>query len=380
MKPMKQVLLAGIESSYGSAATLTGAANALLVQNAQLTPMVQDKSARSGLRAFLGSLGQIVVGQHVGLNYDCEIAGSGSAGSAPAWGPLLRACGMAETINATAITGTAQAGAAGTITLEAADAGATDAYKHLLIEITGGTGAGQTGRIRSNDGTSKVATMYENWTTQPDATSTYSILPQVVYAPVSSGEESRSNEFNIDGLQHSMTGVLSDLAMKFAKSAPGLFSLKDLGLYATPTDTALPTADLSGQPKPLAVNQANTVATLHGYAAIFTDISLALNNANTYMNRIGSERIEFTDRKPNGSVTFEHPTIAAKDFYSICAAETLGSLNVTHGTAAGARVGVYCPAVQLIDPAHSVDTVLMQGLSLDVQPLDGNDELLITAY
>lgn len=67
-------------------------------------------------------------------------------------------------------TGTAQAGGADTITLEA---GAGTYAPGVTITLTGGTGSGQTRTVESYDGTTKVLTVTENWTTQPDATTTY---------------------------------------------------------------------------------------------------------------------------------------------------------------------------------------------------------------
>ncbi|MCH7885353.1 MAG: hypothetical protein IIC01_08895, partial [Planctomycetes bacterium] len=74
-------------------------------------------------------------------------------------------------------TGTAQAGAAGTITLDASASAVTDYYKHSTCALTGGTGAGQSQIIDSYNGTTKVATMAANWATAPDATTTFVILP-----------------------------------------------------------------------------------------------------------------------------------------------------------------------------------------------------------
>ena len=66
----------------------------------------------------------------------------------------------------------AQAGAAGTITLDAS-AGATDeTYTGGVIVLTGGTGAGQGRRITAYNGTTKVATVDRNWATNPDGPTT----------------------------------------------------------------------------------------------------------------------------------------------------------------------------------------------------------------
>lgn len=54
--------------------------------------------------------------------------------------------------------------------------GATDdQYTEWIIDITGGTGDGQTRLITSYDGTSKIAYVNADWTTAPDSTSTYQV-------------------------------------------------------------------------------------------------------------------------------------------------------------------------------------------------------------
>lgn len=69
-------------------------------------------------------------------------------------------------------TGTATAGAATTLT-NGAKTWTTNQWANYQIRITGGTGIGQIRTIASNTGT--VITVSAAWTTNPDATSTYSI-------------------------------------------------------------------------------------------------------------------------------------------------------------------------------------------------------------
>lgn len=73
---------------------------------------------------------------------------------------------------------TAQAGAAGTITLDASASAVDDFYNETLIFITDGTGVGQSRMITDYVGSTKVATIAPNWATNPGATSTFAILPQ----------------------------------------------------------------------------------------------------------------------------------------------------------------------------------------------------------
>lgn len=74
--------------------------------------------------------------------------------------------------------GTAQAGAAGTITLHSSASSVDDFYNNALIVITGGTGTYQARLITDYVGSTKVATITPNWATNPNATSTYAIRAQ----------------------------------------------------------------------------------------------------------------------------------------------------------------------------------------------------------
>jgi hypothetical protein len=73
------------------------------------------------------------------------------------------------------ITGTAQAGASTSITLASGASSTNDAYKDMLITLTGGLGNGQIKYIRGYNGTTKVATVELPWATTPNSTTVYSI-------------------------------------------------------------------------------------------------------------------------------------------------------------------------------------------------------------
>jgi hypothetical protein len=73
--------------------------------------------------------------------------------------------------------GLAQAGAAGTITLNALASSVDSTYVGQSIFIRSGTGADQAGRVTAYNGTTKVATVTPDWVTTPDSTSGYVTLP-----------------------------------------------------------------------------------------------------------------------------------------------------------------------------------------------------------
>ena len=77
--------------------------------------------------------------------------------------------------NQTIRSNTAQAGAAQTITLDASASAVDNVYNFNRIVLTGGTGSGQTRRIVSYVGSTKIATVDRPWTTTPDNTSTFAI-------------------------------------------------------------------------------------------------------------------------------------------------------------------------------------------------------------
>lgn len=69
-----------------------------------------------------------------------------------------------------------------TINLGSSASGTDDAYDNCAIVIYAGTGAGQTRMINNYVGSTKVATISTNWSTNPDSTSQYKIFGQPVTA------------------------------------------------------------------------------------------------------------------------------------------------------------------------------------------------------
>ena len=72
-------------------------------------------------------------------------------------------------------TGTAQAGSSNTITLKSASSATDDIYVGMFIEITAGTGVGQTRLCEDYVGSTKVLQVNPAWTTAPNNTSQYEI-------------------------------------------------------------------------------------------------------------------------------------------------------------------------------------------------------------
>jgi hypothetical protein len=97
----KRLILAKTESTYGTDPTPTGSANAILVRNLEITPLQADTVTRDLIRPYLGNSDQLLAQTRVEVTFEVELAGSGTAGTAPAYGPVLKACGLSETVVAT---------------------------------------------------------------------------------------------------------------------------------------------------------------------------------------------------------------------------------------------------------------------------------------
>ncbi|WP_347268180.1 phage tail tube protein [Paracoccus sp. (in: a-proteobacteria)] len=97
----KLAILHKIETAYGQAPTpAPAAADAIIGKNVSFTPIEAEEVPRELLLPYMGNQGVILTGKHAKLEFDVELAGAGAAGTAPKWASLMRACGFAETLQA----------------------------------------------------------------------------------------------------------------------------------------------------------------------------------------------------------------------------------------------------------------------------------------
>ena len=96
----KKFLLAKIESTEGTDPSPVGGSNAIQVSSLELTPMESDNVQAAAFQGFIGNSTRatLTANKRVSVSFDVELSGSGAAGTAPAFGPLLKACGLSETI------------------------------------------------------------------------------------------------------------------------------------------------------------------------------------------------------------------------------------------------------------------------------------------
>lgn len=95
-----KIILAKIETTYGVDPTPTGAANAMLMTGVTVTPMDGDDVSRDLEFPWFAAQQMYPTGLRARLRGKIELAPSGSLGVAPAWGPILRACRVSQTVTA----------------------------------------------------------------------------------------------------------------------------------------------------------------------------------------------------------------------------------------------------------------------------------------
>jgi len=96
----KKFLIAKEETTYGTDPTPVGGSDAIQVTNLEVAPIESDNVQAAAFQGFIGNStrGTLVANKRVSVTFDVELAGSGAAGTAPAFGPLLKACGLSETV------------------------------------------------------------------------------------------------------------------------------------------------------------------------------------------------------------------------------------------------------------------------------------------
>jgi hypothetical protein len=378
----KQLLLVKAEATYATDSSPAGT-DALLVRSIDVTPLESDVVSRELIRPWLGNSDQLLANQRVLINFQIELTGSGAAATAPRFGALLKACGMAETTTSSAVTGTATAGSAGSITLAAGASATDDAYVGMIISITSGTGSGSSGVITDYVGSTKVATVQATTASfTPGASSAYSIAANVGYKPVSSSFDSVTIYYNNDGVLHKATGSRGTFSLSAEVGVIPTIDFEFTGIYNAPTDTAAPASTYTAQADPLIFKPGNSSTfSFLSYAGCLQSLSLDMANELVYRELVGcTKEIMITNRAPSGECMIEAVPIATKDYFAIANNDTTGVLTLLHGTTAGNRVSLVAPKVDISNPTYAdQDGVQMLNLPYVAIPTGaGNDEVSIT--
>ena len=201
----------------------------------------------------------------------------------------------------------------------------------------------------------------------------------VTYAPVSSSFSSITIHYNIDGVRHIVSGCRGSFSINASVGEIPTIDFNFTGVYATPTDSALPTVSYGNQATPLIFKNGNTTNfQLYSFAGALQSLTLDVGNTLVYRELVGgTKEVLLTDRAATGSVTMEAPTLAQKDYFSAALIDyTLGNLQVTHGTQAGNIVRFTSSKVDIGDVNYGeADGVTMLEIPYTLVPSTSGDEM-----
>ncbi len=370
----KSVLLAKIESSYGTDPTPDGTANAILVRNMKMTPIDAEQVSRDNIRPYLGNSDTLLAKLGNSIEFEVELAGSGASGLAPSWGPLLKACAFTETVTTASISIT-RSGSTATVTEASHGRAVSD-----VVKVSGATQSEyNVNAIVLTTPDANTWTYAVSGTPATPATGTPVAGLASTYTPLSASFPSLTLYYNLDGVRHKMLGARGTVAFDInAKQIP-VMKYKFNGIWADPTDSAAPTPDYSGFQIPKVANTANTSAfSLFSYQGYMESCSLDIANDVQHRTLIGYEEITLVDRKAAGTMVIEAVPLATKDFFAIAEAGTTGAFSLTHGTVGGNKVLLSAPRVSIgnVDYKES-QGVAMLSIPFVASPSSGNDEVSI---
>lgn len=129
------VIEAKAETTYGTDATPT-ITNAILCSNVDVTPLSSQVGNRQKAHATFGLDTDVHTNVFSQMTFDVGLAGAGAAGTAPLYGPLLKACNMTETV----VAGTSAAYTLGVFTATSPSATIYFNWSGKRYKLTGARG------------------------------------------------------------------------------------------------------------------------------------------------------------------------------------------------------------------------------------------------
>ncbi|CAI8742613.1 conserved protein of unknown function [Methylococcus capsulatus] len=324
------------------------------------------------------------------VTFKCDLVSALTPGTAPPYGFALRACGMAETASAAAVTGTAQSGSTTTTLKLAAAASSIDGvYVGARVRITGGAGSGQSATIIGYVGSTKVATVDRPWTVTPDATSLYSVDPFVRYNPVSDilTMESATFYYNEGNqVRHKLLGCRGNVKIDASAKDTGMLDFELIGLYGGVADAAETGVAVSNWVDPWEVGYGRTYGQVFGKPLTggasglqMGKFSLDLGQKAAYRSVVGYQGVIITDRAASGSLTLDATTVAQFDPWTLIAGNGTGAIGIEQPDSNNGSVRIDVPKAAPTEIDYGDDQgISTNTIQFDCQRALGNDEVFIT--
>lgn len=310
----KTAILAKIEATYNTDPVPTGAANAILISNASFD-LTYNNVSRDLIRAYLGGSEQLVGTRFVDIKFEVEIANSGTAGTAPAWGPLLRACGFAEAslTTPTRIEYTPISATFASITI----------YYHLDGVLRKATGCMGTAEMSMGEGERPL------W------------------------------KFSFSGIDAGRTATADPTVTLTAWKTPSVIS--DVNTGDITVGCTYSAGALSG-----------------GNVYPSRGLMLSVGNTVSKKALLGGQAVQISQREVTGSMQLDLTAAQEVSFLTDINANTVTGIGFTHSTGAGVGMVFHAPAVQRINPKDAeYEGDVHNAMDLRLVPSSGNDELRV---
>ena len=312
----KTVILAKVEVTSGTDSVPTGAANAIQVMNMSITPIDAKMATINTVTPWFGGSIDLVAANSVKCSFEVLLAGSGTAATGPAWGQLLLGCAMAETTGLT-------------------------------------------------------------------------VPNRVEYDPITEALKSLSIYYYDDGVQHKLLFAMGNVKLSAKSGEIPKLMFDFVAVDGGATAVTNPSAVLTAWKQPVPVTKANVTDILLGctYSAgalsggtsyNSTGLTLDWGNQTAFVPMLTTETVVLSDRNIKGSLELELTAAQEVTQLTNVKANTSTGMGFTIGTATGAKIMLFAPAVQLLNP-KKVDNSGMRliGFDIGLNPSAGNDELKI---
>lgn len=223
---------------------------------------------------------------------------------------------------------------------------------------------------------------------------TISAGSRVEYSPISTALESSTLYYYDDGVLKKALGLRFNItSFKMGYGDVPIIAGNYIALDGGLATAANVVETLTAWKAPLPINTANSgLLTIGGtYSAGVISggvtypskgIELALGGQMNFMELLGGESAEFTDRNMSGKITLDLTAAQEVAFMATVKAGTTQSIGLAHGAVAGYKLLSWCPNAQLKNPVSET----LNGkrlLSYDINPVPtpgtGNDEWKLVA-
>lgn len=310
-----QIILAQIETTYGTSPGSFAGTDAILVSDLQMT-VPREGVSRDLIRGYMGASEELVGVRRAEISFTVELAGSGTAGTAPQWGKLLRACACAETTTA-----------------------------GNRVEYTPITTALESISLRfENDGVRYIAR---------GAMGNAKLNLNAYDRP--------TMEFTFKGFDVSST-VNANITPNFTAWQRPLI-VSDANSAGFKVGCAYAAGALSG-----------------GTALISRGMTVDLGNNVQHMQLVGGEQIDITARETSGTGVVELSTTDEVQWRTDMNTNTLSNIGFSHGTTAGNKIVFFATNVQrLNNQIQDYQGRAMTSFDMRMLPASGNDEFRIVA-